>query len=400
MPPLLRSIIKLCVFCYLYSMAAYSYSSSVINISSALINISSSAITVSSVMTVSSPVNNISNPVINVGSYHCPPFVMSVHPNGSPQSTSSGLSILLWQRIANSLDLPYQIKNYALQDLLDEIEAGNVEVGISCISITPERELVMDFSHSFYETHLAIAVKEKSYLRSFIDLITNKTLLIILAIIIVLAGIIGGIFYKLEHHINEKLYSMPSKRAQWLEAFILGLLFITKGPFNYFEFKTLTGRVLTVLLGITSTLFIASITAILASTFTLGLMNSDIKGPYDLIHLNVGAKVSTTSSIYLTNLGIVHQTFNNIDDMLLALNNGEVDAIVEDNAILKYKLKQAKQEGRYQHISALPYQFEKQNYGLAIKDSSPYTEQLNRALLNVRQSPEWQQALNQYFAEY
>jgi polar amino acid transport system substrate-binding protein len=129
-------------------------------------------------------------------------------------------------------------------------------------------------------------------------------------------------------------------------------------------------------------------------------MNSDIKGPYDLIHLNVGAKVSTTSSIYLTNLGIVHQTFNNIDDMLLALNNGEVDAIVEDNAILKYKLKQAKQEGRYQHISALPYQFEKQNYGLAIKDSSPYTEQLNRALLNVRQSPEWQQALNQYFAEY
>ncbi|MFT5808606.1 MAG: polar amino acid transport system substrate-binding protein [Moritella dasanensis] len=49
-----------------------------------------------------------------------------------------------------------------MQDLLDEIEAGNVEVGISCISITPERELVMDFSHSFYETHLAIAVKEKA----------------------------------------------------------------------------------------------------------------------------------------------------------------------------------------------------------------------------------------------
>ncbi|MFT5808605.1 MAG: polar amino acid transport system substrate-binding protein [Moritella dasanensis] len=85
-----------------------------------------------------------------------------------------------------------------------------------------------------------------------------------------LAGVLGWVFYKLEHSVNEKLYSMPSERAQWLEAFILGLLFISKGPFNYFEFKTLTGRVLTVLLGITSTLFIASITAILASTFTLG----------------------------------------------------------------------------------------------------------------------------------
>jgi len=380
MPPLLRPLIKLCVFWYLYSMASYSYSSSLINMSSSLIHISSST--------------------INVGSYHCPPFVMSLHPDGRPKSTSTGLSILLWQRIANSLDLQYKMQNYALQDLLDEIEAGNIEVGISCLSITPERELLMDFSHSFYETHLAIAVKEKGYWRSFIQLITNTTLLIVIGSILLIAGFIGWVFYKLEHNVNEKLYSMSSKGAQWLEAFILGLLFITKGPFNYFEFKTLSGRVLTVLLGITSTLFIASITAILASTFTLGLMHSDIKGPYDLINLNVGAKISTTSSLYLTNLGIVHQTFTSIDEMLMALNNGEVDAIVDDDAILKYKLKQAKQEGRYQHISVLPYQFEKQNYGLAIKDNSPYTEQLNRALLNVRQSPEWQQALNQYFADY
>jgi len=345
MPPLLRSITKLCVFCYLYSMASYSYSSSLVNITSYVI---------------SSSLANVSSSVINVGSYHCPPFVMSLHESGRPQTTSTGLSILLWQRIANSLDLQYQVKNYALQDLLDEIESGNIEVGISCISITPERELVMDFSHSFYETHLAIAVKEKGYLSSFIDLVTNTTLLIIIAIILTMAGFIGWIFYRLEHNINNKLYSMPSKLGQWLEAFILGLLFITKGPFNYFEFKTLTGRVLTVFLGIASTLFIASITAILASTFTLGLMHSDIKGPYDLINLNVGAKISTTSSIYLTNLGIVHQTFNNIDEMLLALNKGEVDAIVDDDAILKYKLKQAKQEGRYQQISVLPYQFEKQ----------------------------------------
>lgn len=341
-----------------------------------------------------------SSSVINVGSYHCPPFVMSLHADGSSKSTSTGLSILLWQRIASSLDLQYEMQDYTLKDLLTAVENGNIEVGISCISITPERELLMDFSHSFYETHLAIAVKDKGYLSSFIDLITNTTILLILGLILISAGIIGWVFYLLEHKINDKLYSMPTKAAQLLEAFILGLLFITKGPFNYFEFKTLSGRVLTVFLAITSTLFIASITAILASTFTLGLMNSDIKGPYDLINLNVGAKVSTTSSIYLDNLGIVHLRFDTIDAMLIALNNGTVDAIVDDDAILKYKLKQAKQQGRYQKISVLPYQFEKQNYGLAIKGNSPYTEQLNRALLNVRQSSEWQQALNQYLADY
>ena len=386
MPPLLRSLIKLCVFCYLYSMASYSYSSSLVNISSSLVNISSS-------------VNNLSRTVINVGSYHCPPFVMSIQDNGRPQPSSTGLSILLWERIADSIDLQYEMQDYTLQGLLEAVENGSIEVGISCITITPERELRMDFSHSFYETHLAIAVKQKGYLAAFINIITNTTLLLVVGIILICAGLIGWIFYLLEHKVNHKLYSMPSTGAQLLEAFILGLLFITKGPFNYFEFKTLSGRVLTVFLAIASTLFIASITAMLASTFTLGLLNTDIKSPYDLIKLNVGTEVSTTSSIYLDSLGIIHQTFTSLDDMLSALNNGEIDAIVDDDAVLKYKLKLEKQQGRYQQISVLPYQFEKQNYGLAIKDNSPYTEQLNRALLNIRQSSEWQQALNQYFAE-
>ncbi|NQZ52113.1 MAG: transporter substrate-binding domain-containing protein [Moritella sp.] len=393
MPPLLRSLIKLCVFCYLYSMASYSYSSSLVSISSSLISISSSLVS------ISSSVNNVSGAVINVGSYHCPPFVMSIQDNGRPQPTSTGLSILLWERIAESIDLQYEMQDYTLQGLLDAVDNGSIEVGISCITITPERELRMDFSHSFYETHLAIAVKQKGYLAAFINIITNTTLLLVVGIILICAGLIGWIFYLLEHKVNHKLYSMPSTGAQLLEAFILGLLFITKGPFNYFEFKTLSGRVLTVFLAIASTLFIASITAMLASTFTLGLLNTDIKSPYDLIKLNVGTKVSTTSSIYLESLGIIHQTFTSLDDMLSALNDGEIDAIVDDDAVLKYKLKLAKQQGRYQQISVLPYQFEKQNYGLAIKDNSPYTEQLNRALLNIRQSSEWQQALNQYFAE-
>ena len=394
MPPLLRSLIKLCVFCYLYSMASYSYSSSLVSISSSLFSISSSLVG------ISSSVNNVSGAVINVGSYHCPPFVMSIQDNGRPQPPSTGLSILLWERIAESIDLQYKLRDYTLKGLLEAVENGSIEVGISCITITPERELRMDFSHSFYETHLAIAVKQKGYLASFINIITNTTLLLVVGIILICAGLIGWTFYLLEHKVNHKLYSMPSTGAQLLEAFILGLLFITKGPFNYFEFKTLSGRVLTVFLAIASTLFIASITAMLASTFTLGLLNTDIKSPYDLIKLNVGTKVSTTSSIYLDSLGIIHQTFTNLDDMLSALNDGKIDAIVDDDAVLKYKLKLAKQQGRYQQISVLPYQFEKQNYGLAIKDNSPYTEQLNRALLNIRQSPEWQQALNQYFADY
>lgn len=332
--------------------------------------------------------------VIQVGSYHCPPFVIK-HDDG----TYSGLSILLWERISEQLGLQYEIQELSLKDLLQAVSTQKINIGISCLSITPERELILDFSHSFYETHLAIAVKKQGHLASVKNIITNKHLLTVLGFVFAAAAIVGAIYYLLEHRVNEKLYSMPSRRAQLIEGFILGLLFITKGPFNYFEFKTLTGRVITVILAIATTLFIASITAVLASTFTLGVLSSDIKGPNDLANIPVGAKEASTSSEFLTSHSIVHRTFSDTNQLLDALESNEVKAVVADDAVLKYLIKKSKEKGEYKALMVLPYQFEKQNYGFAIEDKSQYAEQLNRTLLKVRKSPEWRQALHEYFAE-
>ncbi|PSW20267.1 ABC transporter substrate-binding protein [Photobacterium sanctipauli] len=331
---------------------------------------------------------------VKVGSYNCPPFVIEHNDN-----TYTGLSILLWQKIAQELQLEYEISNHGLQDLLNDVANGNLNIGVSCVSITPEREEILDFSHSYYETHLAIAVKRQGYLASLKSLFTNTKLLVVLGFVFLAASIVGGIYYLLEHRLNDKLYSMRSKKAQMVEGFILGLLFITKGPFNYFEFKTLPGRILTVMLAIFTTFFIASITAVLASTFTLGLLNSDIKGPNDLANLSVGAKKASTSSEFLIHHSIVHQSFDDIETLLEALDNEDVEAIVADDAVLKYLIKKSKESGQYEDLTVLPYRFEKQNYGLIIENNSPHREKLNRALLKIRQSPEWKQALHEYFAE-
>ncbi|MEJ2764891.1 transporter substrate-binding domain-containing protein [Photobacterium sp. MCCC 1A19761] len=333
-------------------------------------------------------------PTVLVGTYDCPPFVIK-HPDG----TFSGLSIFLWEQVAKEMGIQYEIQEYELKTLLDKIADKEINFGVSCLSITPERELRFDFSHSFYETHLAIAVKQKNYLSAVTGLLTNKQLLSVLGFIFIAASLVGMVYYLLEHRVNDKLYSMPSRRAKLIEGFILGLLFITKGPFNYFEFKTLTGRVITVILAIATTLFIASITALLASTFTLGLLSSEIKGPNDLANIPVGAKTASTSSTYLSNRGIVHRLYRDNRQLLEALELQDVDAVVADNAVLMYLVKKAKENGEFQQLTVLPYPFEKQNYGFAIEDKSPYTESLNRALLKVRRTPVWRQALHEYFAE-
>ena len=329
---------------------------------------------------------------LQIGTYSCPPFVII-----DASNDYQGLTFLLWENIATKLNLKYTVQVLPLKDLLAAVASGKLDIGLSCISITPEREEILDFSHSFYETNLAIAIKQQSHWETFISIIFNKRLLNILLVISIAAATVGGIYYLLEHRVNDKLYSMQSRSARLVEGFILGLLFITKGPFNYYEFKTLAGRVITVLLAVFTTLFIASITAVLASSFTLGLINSDIKSPNDLDNVITGAKQSSTSSNFLTNHSITHKTYPTVAAMLIALDNGEINAVVDDDAILRYQIKKAKSRGDFQQLQVLPYQFEKQNYGIVLGENSPYDEEINRELLQFRKSNQWKKALTEYF---
>ncbi|SHH74596.1 transporter substrate-binding domain-containing protein [Ferrimonas marina] len=329
---------------------------------------------------------------VPVGSYNCPPFVIE-----NDDKTYTGLSLTLWSKIAEKMGLSYEVSNHELEDLLDQVAQGQLALGVSCISITPEREAVLDFSHSFYETHLAIAVNPQGLGGVILNVLTNPKLWKVLGIAFLAAGIVGSIFYYLEHRQNDKLYSMKTRAGRLVEGFLLGLLFITKGPFNYYEFQTLTGRILTVMLAIFTTFFIASITAVLASTFTLGVLSSDISGPSDLAGKRVGAKLDSTAATYLSDKRIAHQTFEDLDGMMQALSQGSLDAVVADDAVLRYTIRQAQAEGTLQGLEVLPYRFSRQNYGLVMPNDSPHREALNQALLEVRQTPEWRQTLKEAF---
>ncbi len=332
---------------------------------------------------------------INVGTYPCPPFVI-----GSTDTELKGLSIELWQSIAQEIEVDFTFKIYSLNDLLQAIEEKQVDIGASCISITPDRELFADFSHSFYETHLAIAVKNQGYLEVFRTIFLNPDLWLAIFGVLTIASLVGAFFFFLEKDGNEKLYSMNSRIGRWIEAFILGLLFITRGPFNYFEFKTLTARIVTVLIALFSTLFIASITAILASKLTLSQNHLQIQSVSDLAGVKVGAKEATTSSLLLTNFGIKYRAYQDTPALLDALDNGELDAIVADDVVLKYMIGHAQTTtGQYSNLRVLPYQLEKQNYGFIMPENTPYEEEINRALLNIRESNEWRKTLSDYFAE-
>jgi polar amino acid transport system substrate-binding protein len=331
---------------------------------------------------------------LTVGVAECPPFV--IIENGQ----YSGLGIYLWEQVGRELGYDWEYSEFQLGSLLETIRNSDQtelpDVGVSCTSVTAEREELIDFSHSFNETYTAIAVRQTTLWSAVTGFLTSPQVLKGILIILGFAILIGAIFFLLEHRINKKLFSSDSLIGRILEPTIIGLMFVTSGPIRFYRFKTLTARALATVLTLSSTFLIAAITAVLASSFTLNAMQTDVRTLDDLRNLQVGALSASTSSAFLRNNGIIHETRPDLDSLVTDLDDGKLDAIVSDAAFLQYRINQGKQKGQFKSLTVLPYELEAQNYAFILAQNSPLRERINRALLSVRMQREWREQIEQY----
>src|SRR5690348_9566323 len=73
-----------------------------------------------------------------------------------------GFSLDLWDRVAKEMGRPYEVHWVkTVSDLIDVLKARTADVGVAAISITSEREAVIDFSTPFYESGLGVLVKAR-----------------------------------------------------------------------------------------------------------------------------------------------------------------------------------------------------------------------------------------------
>ncbi|MEJ2287516.1 MAG: transporter substrate-binding domain-containing protein [Deinococcales bacterium] len=327
----------------------------------------------------------------------CPPFVMA------EGARYSGLAIYLWERVAAELGLAWEYQPYPLGELLQSFGGADppldADVAISCISVTVEREKLIDFSHSFTETYTAVAVRAPGLGASIAGFFRQQIVWKVLLGVLAATFLIGGVFFVLEHRINKKLYSSDNMVGKSIEAMIIGLLFATNGPLRFYRFKTLTGRILSTLLAVLSTVLIAAGTAVLASSFTINSLQSQVRSLADLRDLRVGALEASTSSDFLQANHIGHQTRVDLELLLEDLDGDRLDAIVSDAAFLSYRIREGKADGRFKSLEVLPLELDAQNYAFVLRQDSALREDVNRALLAVRKEREWRDRVRQYLGQ-
>lgn len=79
-----------------------------------------------------------------IGTRVVPPFV--IKENGE----YTGLSVTLWEHVADELDLDYQFEETDIRGMIDGVSDNSYYASTSALTITSERESVVDFTHPYF----------------------------------------------------------------------------------------------------------------------------------------------------------------------------------------------------------------------------------------------------------
>jgi ABC-type amino acid transport substrate-binding protein len=325
--------------------------------------------------------------VLTVATRHVPPFAIK-----RDDGTWAGVSIDLWHTVSTELGWRTEFVDLGLSAMLEAVAQGEVAAAVGALSITSQREVVMDFSHPFLTSGLAIAVPRDgggAWLKVLQRLFSGP----FLGVVALLGGVllaVGVLVWFFERRRNPQFGGSPAEgigSGLWWSAVTMTTVgYGDKAP------QTTGGRALALVWMFASVIVISSFTAAIASALTVGELDGKVKGKDDLGRVRVVTVEGSTSAAYLRDRGDDFVPVGDLRDALRELAEGKADAVVYDEPILRYFVKQEFAES----LVVLPGTFQRQDYGIALPSGSPLRESLNRDLLRHLQGPAWRATLVRY----
>jgi ABC-type amino acid transport substrate-binding protein len=303
-----------------------------------------------------------------------------------------GIAIELWTRVAKELGRPFELREMGLEEMLAAVEQGKVNAAVGALTLTSERERKLDFSHPFHTSGLGIAVQKRagSAWASIVERMFSGQFLAVMASLLALLGTVGVLIWLTERRRNPQFHQGPIKgigSGLWWSAVTMTTVgYGDKAP------ATLPGRLIAMIWMFASVIIISSFTAAIATALTVGKLERSVTGLDDLYKVRVATLPSSTSEAFLSRHLIPYRGFATLSGALAALDEGQTDAVVYDAPILRYLVA----EHYPASLSVLPQILQRQDYGFAFPSGSPLREQVDRALLEIIQSPEWKHLLERY----
>ena len=306
----------------------------------------------------------------------------------------SGFSIDLWNELARRMRVEFTWIEVGLsKDLIQAVRRGDADVAISVISITDEREKLVDFAQAYFDAGLQILVpapKEQSFLDTIrllpwaaIAQLSGGAMLIML--------VLANVLWLVERRSN------PTFRKKYLPAIGEGLwgsmLIIATGEHGERDAPSVIKRLTVALMWLLGVLLIAQLTATVTSSQTVQRIQASIQGAGDLPGKTIGTRPGTTAAEYLTRRGLPYVEMTTAEDAFDKLTHGKVQAIVFDAPILQYWA--AKWGPGVAQVVGPVFQLEK--YGIAVAEGSALRKRIDLALAALYKDGTYEQIYAKWF---
>jgi ABC-type amino acid transport substrate-binding protein len=325
-----------------------------------------------------------------IGIRVAPPFVIK-----GDDGSYSGLTIALWEHIADQTGVDYSYQERNIQGLIEGVERGELYASAAALTITSDREEIVDFTHPYYVTGLGIAVSYQpaGIWQSMMAMFSFDFfwVLFLLLLLILFWGFLVWIFERKEN--SDEFGGTAAEGVGsgfwWAAVTMTTVGYGDKSP------RTLGGRIIGFIWMFTAIIVISFFTASIASSLTVTQLDSRISGPEDLPFVRVGVLEQSATLAFLEAERIGSTSYASISDGLQAVEENEIDAFVHDAPILQYS---AKLEFR-NRVRVLSNTFNDQYYGIVLPLNSSYRNEMNQVILDYIASDEWNELVNRYLGD-
>ncbi|MBL8414881.1 MAG: transporter substrate-binding domain-containing protein [Propionivibrio sp.] len=316
------------------------------------------------------------------------PFVL---PKTDPPA---GFSIDLWNEVARRMHVEFVWREVPQPELLQAVQRGDADVAIAAITMTTEREMLVDFSHPYFDSGLQIMVRaqQESRFLSALRSMPWQAIGHLFAAAIVIVFLLANVLWLVERRRNSnfaKGYLRAIGEGLWGT-----MLIIATGEHGDRDAPGVVKRVTVVLMWLLGVVLIAQLTAIVTSSQTVERLQSSIHGPDDLPGKTIASVKGTIAGDYLAHRGLPFVNVNYGPEAIRMLSEGEVQAVVFDAPTLQYWA--AKQgQGVVQVVGPL---FRQEKYAIAVAEGSDLRKKINEAILTIYEDGTYEKIYARWFS--
>ncbi|MBX2874321.1 MAG: transporter substrate-binding domain-containing protein [Saprospiraceae bacterium] len=335
--------------------------------------------------------SQITTDTLTIGYTRAAPFILL-----EEEDQLKGLSVWLWEKIAEDLQIPYEFKLMGFNDMLEALKDGSIDGSINPLTITSDRSKYMDFTHSFFVSNSTVAIRKNSSFQKFINYarsILSLNFLSGLFILMIIIGLFGLAAWWFERKHNDTQFR-KGLAGLWDGLWWSAVTMTTVG-YGDKSPKSTGGKVIALIWMFTALLFISGFTASIASTLTVNQLKWSPQGINDFKDQTVGCINASGTLDYLdTHFFSAVERYSGLAEGLIALKEQEIEAFLYDEPIMKYRIAN---DPDYQALEVLPVKFDLQFYAFAFpKARYEVKERVSQKILEYTENIEWRLILAEY----